>query len=151
MWKLNIPVYDFKFKEGHKRTQIFDPLRKKYLTLTPEEWVRQNFTRYLIREHHYPSSLIKFEAPLKLNTLQKYADVLVYDKKGKPFLIVECKAPTVKITQDAFDQAARYNLVLKVPYLIITNGMQHYCCHINHNNKKHSFINDIPPYPGRSE
>src|ERR1039457_6927984 len=128
MKTLSLPPYQFKLKEAGLRTQIFDVIRKKYVVLTPEEWVRQNFLQYLIQEKKFPALLISVEAGLKYNQLQKRMDVLVYDKHGNPYLMVECKAPEVKITQDVFDQIARYNLVFKVKYLVVTNGMHHFCC-----------------------
>ncbi len=121
-------------------------LRKKNVVLTPEEWVRQNFIQYLIIEKKYPKSLIAIEKQLKINNLSKRTDILVFDKTGLTNIIVECKAPTVKITQDAFDQIARYNLSLNSNYLIVTNGMQHYYCKMDYQLKKYNFLNDIPDY-----
>lgn len=144
MQELNLPKYQFKLKKDGKRTLIFDAIRKKYLVLTPEEWVRQNFLQYLIQEKKFPASLIAIEAGLKYNQLQKRTDVLVYDKQGKPFLIVECKAPEVKITQDAFDQIARYNMVLKVKYLVVTNGINHFCCLMDYTNNTFTYLEQVP-------
>src|ERR1035437_1139348 len=128
MKALNLPAYQFKLKQLGDRTQIFDKIRKKYVALTPEEWVRQNFLQYLIQEKKFPALLISVEAGLKYNQLQKRMDVLVYDKQGSPYLMVECKAPEVKITQVVFDQIARHNMVFKVKYLVVTNGLNHFCC-----------------------
>jgi hypothetical protein len=147
--KLNLPQYSFRLLEGAKgsqRTQIFDIIRKKYVLLTPEEWVRQNFVQYLLNEKKCPLSLIAIEMGLKYNTLQKRGDVVVHDITGKPWLIVECKAPSVKITQEVFDQVARYNMSLKVKYLVVTNGMNHFCCEIDHEERTYKFISEIPKF-----
>ncbi len=141
---LNLPSYQFKLKQEGLRTHIFDAIRKKYVALTPEEWVRQNFLQYLIRDKKFPASLIAVEAGLKYNQLQKRMDVLVYDKRGIPYLMVECKAPEVRITQDAFDQIARYNMVFKVKYLVVTNGMDHYCCQMNYIQSTYQYLAEIP-------
>ena len=143
---LNLPSYSFKFKELDQRTQIFDPIRKKYIFLTPEEWVRQNFIQYLIQEKQFPKSLIAVEMGLKYNKMQKRGDVVVYNKSGNPMVIIECKSTKVKIAQDTFDQIARYNMVLKVQYLVVTNGFNHYCCTMDYEKKSYLFINEIPNY-----
>jgi hypothetical protein len=145
MQQLNLPFYPFKTKEEKGKSYIFDEIRKKYLQLTPEEWVRQHFVKYLIQEKNYPASLIVLEKGLKLNELSKRADVLIY-KDSSPILLVECKAPEVKITQSTFDQIARYNLVFKVPYLIVTNGINHYCCVINFETNSFDFLKEIPDF-----
>lgn len=146
MKTLNLPSYQFKLKQQGLRTQIFDSIRKKYVVLTPEEWVRQNFLQFLIREKNYPASLIAVEAGLKYNQLQKRMDVLVYDKQGTPHLMVECKAPEVKINQDVFDQIARYNMVFKVKYLVVTNGMHHFCCMMDYTNNAYQYLEQIPVF-----
>lgn len=147
MIQLNLPEYQFNTRKNKRdKLDIFDPFRKKYAALTPEEWVRQNVARFLVEEKRYPASLIAVELPLKLNKMTKRADIVLYDTNGKPMLLVECKAPNVKISQDVFDQAARYNLVFKVPYLLITNGMNHYCSFVDQNEKKCRFLTDIPTY-----
>lgn len=146
MTLLNLPVYQFKTKQEGERTYIFDAIRKKYLVLTPEEWVRQNFIQYLINEKQFPKSLIAIEAGLKYNQLQKRLDVLVYDKQGAPHLIIECKAPEVKITQDVFDQVARYNFIFKAKYLVVTNGLQHFCCEMNYTDNSFQYIEQIPAF-----
>lgn len=146
MKTLNLPPYQFKLKQQGQRTQIFDSIRKKYVVLTPEEWVRQNFLQFLIREKNYPASLIAVEAGLKYNQLQKRMDVLVYDKQGTPHLMVECKAPEVKINQDVFDQIARYNMVFKVKYLVVTNGMHHFCCLMDYTNNAYQYLEQIPVF-----
>lgn len=146
MHVLNLPPYQFKLKQQGIRTQIFDSIRKKYVVLTPEEWVRQNFLQYLIQEKKYPASLIAVEAGLKYNQLQKRMDVLVYDKQGSPHLMVECKAPEVKITQDVFDQIARYNMVFKVKYLVVTNGLHHFCCLMDYTQNTYLYLEQIPVF-----
>ena len=145
MFQLNLPFYNIASKEENGNHFIFDDIRKKYLRLTPEEWVRQNFVKYLINEKKYPASLIVIEKGLKLNELTKRADVLIY-KNSSPILLVECKAPTVKISQNTFDQISRYNLTFKVPYLMVTNGMSHYCCQIDFENNSYHFLDDIPEF-----
>ena len=146
MNKLNLPEYSFRLSKKGEQITIFDPLRKKNVVLTPEEWVRQNFLQYLIIEKKYPGSLIKVEMGLKLNKLSKRSDIVVFSKQGKPLLLVECKAPSVKITQKVFDQIARYNMSLQVNFLIVTNGLKHFCCHLNYASGSYSFLEDIPAY-----
>lgn len=125
---------------------IFDEIRKKFLVLTPEEWVRQHLVQFLISEKQFPRSLIKLEGGLKLNTLQKRTDIVVFSRSGESLLIVECKAPQVKITQEVFDQIARYNLVHKAEWLIVSNGLNHYCCKINFQDNSYSFLPEIPSF-----
>lgn len=146
MQELNLPKYPFRFKEVADKIHIFDAFRKKYVLLTPEEWVRQNFLQYLLTEKKYPLSLIAVEAGLKYNQMQKRADVLVYDKQGQPFLLVECKAPEIKISQDTFDQVARYNMVFKVNYLVVTNGLDHFCCKMDYSDNSYRFLAEIPAF-----
>ena len=146
MKALNLPAYQFKLKQLGDRTQIFDKIRKKYVALTPEEWVRQNFLQYLIQEKKFPALLISVEAGLKYNQLQKRMDVLIYDKQGNPYLMVECKAPEVKITQDVFDQIARYNLVFKVKYLVVTNGIHHFCCFMDYEKNTYHYLEQVPVF-----
>lgn len=146
MQALNLPPYQFKLKNNGAKSHIFDAIRKKYVVLTPEEWVRQNFLQYLIREKKYPASLIAVEAGLKYNQLQKRMDVLIYDKQGSPHLMVECKAPEVKITQDVFDQVARYNMVFKVKYLVVTNGLHHFCCLMDYTTNSYVYLEQIPVF-----
>ncbi len=143
---LNLPSYQFRIRQSDDKREIFDDIRKKFVALTPEEWVRQNFISWLKNEKKFPDSLIAVEMSLKLNKMQKRSDVVVYNTSAKPVLIVECKAPSIKINQDVFDQIARYNMTLKVKYLIVTNGMEHYCCVIDHANKKYHFLEDVPDY-----
>ena len=146
METLNLPSYNFNIKLEGQRKLIFDSIRKKYVVLTPEEWVRQHIVHYLITEKETPISLIAVEKQLTINTLIKRFDILVFNKKGLPQLIIECKAPSIKITQETFDQIARYNLKLNTNYLMVTNGLQHYFCKLDHENKQYKFLKDIPNY-----
>jgi len=146
MQKLNLPSYSFKLKSNEKHTLIFDNLRKKYLVLTPEEWVRQHVVQFLMTEKKYPASLIALEKQLTINNLKKRTDIVVFNKEGSPHIIVECKAPNIKINQDTFDQIARYNLKLNANYLIITNGLEHYFCQLDTVNESYVFLEDIPDF-----
>jgi hypothetical protein len=146
MQALNLPQYPIKLKEERGTKYIFDPIRKKYLVLQPEEWVRQNFIQFLIQEKGFPASLIAIEKGLKLNELQKRADIVIYDNRGEPIVLIECKSPKVKINQEVFEQVARYNMVFKVPYLIVTNGLEHYCAKVNLNANSFEFLKELPEY-----
>ncbi|WP_158837248.1 type I restriction enzyme HsdR N-terminal domain-containing protein [Polaribacter sp. L3A8] len=146
MQKLNLPTYNFKLKSSENKTLIFDKLRKKYLVLTPEEWVRQHYVSFLIDEKKYPTSLIALEKQLTINNRKKRTDILVFNKEGKHEIIVECKAPSIKITQDTFDQIARYNLKLKATFLIVTNGLEHFYCKMDFENETYIFLKEIPNY-----
>lgn len=144
MENLNLPSYDYKLRKVDEKIYIYDILRRKYIVLTPEEWVRQHFVHFLINQHQYPKSLIKLESSLKYNTLLKRTDIQVYGRDGKLMMIVECKAPYIKLTQNVFSQAAEYNQVLKAEYLTITNGMIYHCCKTNWENMKLEFLKDLP-------
>jgi hypothetical protein len=146
MQELNLPTHPFKFKEQNNLITIFDEVRKKYVVLTPEEWVRQNFIQFLIKNKKYPISLIAVEIGLKYNQLQKRADVLIYNKSGTPYLMIECKAPEVKISQDTFHQIATYNMAFKVNYLVVTNGMDHFCCKMNYTENTYQFVQMVPDF-----
>lgn len=146
MRSLNLPTYSFKIKSQSGKEYIFDPLRKKFVFLSPEEWVRQNFTMFLIQERGYPQGRIVIEKSLIYNKLIKRCDILVYDTLLNPVLMVECKAPSVRIGPSVFDQVAVYNLSFKVDYLIVTNGLIHYCAKIDFQTKEVRFIDDIPQY-----
>lgn len=135
MQKLNLPDYKFRLKSNENKILIFDNLRKKYIILTPEEWVRQHFVQFLIEEKKYPTSLIALEKQLTINNRKKRTDILVFNKEGNPYIIVECKAPKIKISQAAFDQIARYNLKLKANFLIVTNGLEHFYCRMDFENE----------------
>ncbi|CAL2078856.1 MULTISPECIES: type I restriction enzyme HsdR N-terminal domain-containing protein [Tenacibaculum] len=146
MQKLNLPTYKFRLKSNENKTLIFDNLRKKYLVLTPEEWVRQHFVQFLIEEKKYPVTLIALEKQLTINNLKKRTDIVIFSSDGTPNIIVECKAPKIKIAQDTFDQIARYNLKLNANYLIVTNGLEHYFCQLDKENETYVFLKDIPDY-----
>ncbi len=146
MLKLNLPDYSFRYRTINSKQLIFDIVRKKYVALTPEEWVRQNFISWLIQELKYPASHIAIEKKLLLNELKKRFDAVVFNKDNRPAMLIECKAPEIKITQRTFEQAARYNMVLKLKYLVVTNGLDHYCCEIDFLENKYSFMEIIPNY-----
>jgi len=146
MQKLNLPEYSFKFKTREDKDYIFDSLRRKYVRLTPEEWVRQNFVQFLVTEKKYSTSLIAVEAGVKVNNNPQRADLVVFDRAGNPVLVAEFKAPEIKISQQTFDQIVRYNMQLKVPLLIVSNGLQHYCCRINYNDNSYAFLPEIPEF-----
>ncbi len=143
---MNLPDLQQYLKINKKDNTIFDPYRKKYVALQPEEWVRQNFLAFM--EHHlcYPKGLLSVEMPISLNGLTRRCDIVAFNKSGKPKLIVECKAPSVKISQKAFTQIATYNLKLNVDYLIVTNGLNHYCCKMNYTENSYIFIEEIPKF-----
>lgn len=143
---LNLPQYPFRLKQENNTTCIFDEIRKKFLVLTPEEWVRQHFVQFLVREKQYPKSLVKLEGGLKLNSLQKRSDILLFNNLGKKIALVECKAPSIKISQETFDQVARYNFVHRVPYLIVTNGLKHFCAKIDFEKESYTFLEELPAY-----
>ncbi|UAB80228.1 type I restriction enzyme HsdR N-terminal domain-containing protein [Marixanthomonas sp. SCSIO 43207] len=144
MQPLDFPKYQFRFKSSENKTFIFDEIRKKFIVLTPEEWVRQHVIQFLISEKNYAKSLINVEKQLKVkNTIKRY-DVVVYNTDGSIFLIVECKAPSVQINQQTFDQIARYNLVADAAYLMVTNGLNHYYCQLDYENEKYIFFKDLP-------
>lgn len=144
MITLNLPEYPVKLRKDGQSKQIFDAIRRKYVALTPEEWVRQHFIHFLILEKKYPGSLLSVEKGLKVNEIRKRTDIVVYSKEGKPWMIVECKSPEIEINEETFFQAARYNHKLKVSYLVLTNGLCHYCLKIEQD--KVVFEDDLPPY-----
>ncbi|KAA8484395.1 type I restriction and modification enzyme subunit R-like protein [Arcticibacter tournemirensis] len=143
---LNLPAYPFKIKQEGDVNFIFDDIRKKFLVLTPEEWVRQHFVQFIIQEKKYPKTLIKLEGGLKLHSLQKRTDIVVFNSQGEKILMIECKAPSVAINQKVFDQIARYNIVHKIPLLAVSNGLQHYYCTIDFETKSYKFIESLPDY-----
>jgi predicted type IV restriction endonuclease len=151
MHTLNLPAYSFRIREAAGKHEIFDNNRKKFVSLTPEEWVRQHFVQFLVHEKGIPESLITIEKKLVYNTMTKRADILVYSGKGVALLMVECKAATVELSQKTFDQIARYNIALRVPFLIITNGLRHLCCRINFEEGTYHFLEQIPTYAQMSE
>jgi type I site-specific restriction endonuclease len=146
MEQLNLPHYTFKFTQKDEKTFIYDEIRRKNVALTPEEWVRQNFVKYLVNDLKYPASRMAIEHALMYHQQKKKADIVFFDEFLKPFLIVECKASSIKINDKVFEQAARYNMTLKVKYLIVTNGLNHYCCQLNYENNSYDFLQEIPPF-----
>ncbi len=146
MQKLNFKDYSFRFKNSENKVAIFDEIRKKFIILTPEEWVRQHVVHYLMNEKKYPKSYINVEKIVKINDMNKRYDVVVFEPNGTINLLVECKAPEVKITQKTFDQIAKYNLILKANYLMVTNGINHYFCQMDFENEKYVFVKDLPVY-----
>ena len=146
MQHLNLPSYDFRIRGDERQREIFDEIRKKFVALTPEEWVRQNFLKYLIAEKGTPLSLITVEKSLKLHGMLKRTDIVVYDRNGKALLLIECKAPSVKIDQKVFDQAAMYNIKFRVNYLVVTNGLEHFGCKIDFLKKNYHFLEHIPDF-----
>ncbi|MEH6764940.1 MAG: type I restriction enzyme HsdR N-terminal domain-containing protein [Aequorivita antarctica] len=146
MQKLNFPEYSFRFKSSENKTLVFDEIRKKFVVLTPEEWVRLHVVQLLLKEKKYPKSLINVEKQLKLNNTTKRYDVVIFNNDGSIFLIVECKAPSIPINQLTFDQIARYNLALKSEYLMVTNGLEHYFCQMDFESERYVFLKDIPDY-----
>ncbi|MDR0700269.1 MAG: type I restriction enzyme HsdR N-terminal domain-containing protein [Tannerella sp.] len=146
MYPLNLPSYNVIITEKDGKRYIYDPLRRKKVTLTPEEWVRQHFVNYLITLKSYPPEYIANEVAIYVNGIYKRCDTVVYNNYMEPLLIVEYKSPEIAITEDVFAQISRYNSALKAPYLIVSNGLAHYCCHMDYTNMKCSFRKDIPAY-----
>lgn len=146
MLSLNLPKYETKICERDGKLQIFDPLRKCHVALTPEEWVRQHFVNFLIESREFPAALMANEVAITVNGMKRRCDTVVYDKQLQPRVIVEYKAPTVKITKEVFAQISRYNLTLKVDYLIVSNGLQHFCCRMDYPNNSYTFLHEIPEY-----
>ena len=144
--KFNLPTYSIRLKKENDKIYIFDEIRKKFFLMTPEEEVRQHFIQFLINEKSFPASLMIVERGLTINGNRFRTDLVVYNKQGAPLLVAEFKAPTVKISQEAFDQIARYNMQLRVPYLIVSNGLEHYCCQIDFSSETYSFLKEIPTF-----
>ena len=146
MYRLNLPSYETKFQEKGGKQLIFDFLRRKYVALTPEEWVRQHFTHWLVEQKGYPKGLLGNEVALKCGDKTLRCDSILYNKEAKPQMIIEYKAPTVAVTQHVFNQITAYNLLLHVDYLVVSNGVQHYCCQMDYEHQSYVFLNDIPSY-----
>lgn len=146
MQQLNFPKFSFRFKNSENKISIFDTIRKRFVILLPEEWVRQHCVLYLLNEKNYPQTLINVEKELVVNGLKKRYDIVVFNTDGSIHLIVECKAPNIPINQNTFDQIARYNLVLKAAYLMVTNGINHYYCQMDFEEERYQFLKDIPEY-----
>ncbi len=146
MQQLNFPNYKFRFKNSENKIAIFDEIRKKFVILTPEEWVRQHVVQFILQQKQYPKSHINVEKLVKVNSTIKRYDIVVFNADGSIKILVECKAPEIKISQDTFDQIARYNMVLNAEYLMVTNGNNHYFCQVDFENEKYQFLADIPAY-----
>lgn len=146
MYELNLPTFDFRLKKENSVVFIFDVIRKKFVKLTPEEWVRQHVVHFLLEQKHYPASLVNVEVGMEIQTMRRRADIVCYESDGGVRMITECKAPEVKITQTVFEQIAQYNMCLKAKYLLVTNGLEHFVCEINAEQKTYTFLQDIPPY-----
>ena len=147
MLSLNLPAFETKISLRDEKKVIFDVIRKRYVALTPEEWVRQHFVHFLIDHKQYPSALLANEVLLNLNGTKKRCDTVLYTRDLSAKMIIEYKAPHIEITQSVFDQITRYNMVLKVDYLSVSNGMQHFCCRMDYASGKYIFLEDIPDYP----
>ena len=146
MQQLNFPNYTFRFKNSENKVSIFDEIRKKFLFLNPEEWVRQHVIQFLITDKKYPKSYINVEKTLKINDLTKRYDIVIFNIDGSINLLVECKAPEIKINQTTFDQIARYNLTLRAKYLMVTNGLNHYFCQMDFDKEKYIFLKSLPEF-----
>lgn len=146
MLELNLPAFDINIKKSGNKLTVFDNLRRRFVALTPEEWVRQHFVNYLITEKKYPASFIANEIQINLNNQKKRCDSVIYNRAMQPLVIVEYKSPDIKITQEVFNQIANYNIVLKVEYLIVSNGVNHFCCHMDYEQMKFEYLSDIPLY-----
>lgn len=146
MEQLDFPAYDFRLKNSEKKRQIFDPIRKKFIALTPEEWVRQHVIKFLTINLKYPKSLINVEREIQVLGTRKRYDIIIFNPDGSIYLIVECKAPSIDITQNTFDQIARYNLALNATYLMVTNGHNHYYCQMDFISENYIFLKSLPQY-----
>lgn len=146
MTQLNLPPYEVRLKEADGHQQIFDVLRRRYVALTPEEWVRQHFVHFLMEHKHYPKGLLGNEIELRIGEKRMRCDTVLYDKALQPQMIVEYKAPEIEITQRVFNQITAYNMILRVDYLIVSNGLQHYCCRMNKEQHRYEFLREIPDY-----
>jgi hypothetical protein len=146
MFRLNLPPYPIKIQEKGEKRQIFDFLRRKWVALTPEEWVRQHFTHFLVEHKNYPQALLANEVELRIGEKRLRCDTLLYNKELRPRMIIEYKAPTIQIQQKTFDQISVYNLLLKVDYLVVSNGLSHYCCKMDYERQSYQFLKDIPDY-----
>ncbi len=143
---LNLPPADLRLRMDGNILKVFDTLRQKYVALTPEEYVRQHFTAWMTDSFGYPASLMNNEVSLTLNNTRRRCDTVVFRSDGSPLVIIEYKAPTVAITQKVFDQIARYNMVLRSRFLIVSNGLCHFCCEMDYDNDSYSFLTQIPKW-----
>lgn len=143
---LNLPICELRMVEQDGMTKVFDVLRQRYVALTPEEWVRQHFVHFLIAEKGFSTALMGNEVQLNLNGMSRRCDTVVYDRQLRPRMIVEYKRPDVSITQKVFDQIGRYNMVMKVDWLIVSNGLEHYCCKMDYEQQTYAFVEEIPTF-----
>lgn len=143
---LNLPPVELKLRKENGMVKVWDRLRRKYVALTPEEYVRQHFTAWMINDLGYPASMMNNEVQISLNDTRRRCDTVVFNPDAAPLMIVEYKAPIVAITQDVFDQIARYNMVLKARYLVVSNGMRHFCCEMDYDKDSYRFLPEIPKY-----
>lgn len=146
MYKLNLPEAALSLKKEEGKVYIFDIIRKKYIVATPEEWVRQHFIHFLINHLKYPKALFRIEGSLAYNRLQKRSDILIRDREGKPWMLIECKSPVIKLTQKAFNQIAVYNMTIGATFLAVTNGMVHYCCPAPKGGEDARFATSFPDF-----
>ncbi len=151
MENINFPSYHFRLKSSENKVLIFDVIRKKFVVLQPEEWVRQHVVHYLIHDKNYPISLINVEKQLRIHTLLKRYDIVVFNPDGSIAILVECKAPTTRISKTVFDQVARYNLDLKATFLMVTNGIAHFYCQMDYENASYSFLRELPSYVAQNK
>ena len=151
MTELALPSFAHKITLRGDKRMIFDVIRKKYVVLTPEEWVRQHFVHYLIQQHQYPRSLIAIETGLQYNRMARRTDIVVYGRDSLPFMVVECKAPSVQLTPTVFEQVAVYSQSLKSAYLTVTNGLAHYCCRMDYKEGTYHFVEELPAYERMSD
>ena len=143
---LNLPSFDISIAQRNGRPTVFDPLRRRFVALTPEEWVRQHFVNYLVQHLHYPAGLMANEVELTVGDKHLRCDTLLYNKNMQPQMIIEYKAPHIALSQKVFDQITAYNLLLHVDYLVVSNGMEHLCCQMDYDNRRYVFLHDIPDY-----
>ena len=146
MVNLNLPTFDYKLKKVEGKVWIFDIIRKKYIMLTPEEWVRQHFIHYIINTFNYPKTLIKVEGGLSYNQLAKRSDILVFDREGKPWMVIECKSPELRLSTTTLQQASVYNATLRAKYLTVTNGLLYYCSLTDWIEGKTELLKELPSY-----
>jgi len=146
MIQLNFPPADLRIRQQNDRMEVFDPLRKKFVVLTDEEWVRQNLINYLSIDKKVPMTMMASERGLMVNNMPKRFDLLIFSSNGNPIMIVECKAPHIPVNEEVFYQAARYNITLQVKYLLITNGLEHHCIQVNYKTGETQFLKEIPLY-----
>jgi type I site-specific restriction-modification system R (restriction) subunit len=144
--QLNLPAIELKSRTVNERTEVFDPIRKVYVSLTPEEWVRQHFIHYLLTDRQVPAGLIAVEKQIKVNRLSKRCDIVVYNPNGQPLMVVECKAPKIRINQETYNQAIRYNLSLNIRYVVLTNGLNHFCFELDYDQQSHVQMDHIPSF-----